>query len=42
MAVYQVLYFILAVSGLIGGTIAWDDLRSPKGKSNRKVAPETK
>ena len=42
MAVYQVMYFMLVLSGLIGGTIAWDDLRSPKVKGNQKAAPEAK
>ena len=41
MAVYQVMYFMLALSGLIGGTIAWDDLRSPKVKGSQKAAHET-
>lgn len=29
-------YVILAVSGLIGSAIAWDDLRKPAGKPATK------
>lgn len=42
MVVSSVMYFMFALSGLIGGAIAWEDLRTPKGKNNQKAATETK